>query len=187
MRGWALIDQGRPEEAIEQIRQGLVACQATGTELLRPHFQALLAEALGNARRPEEGLRRLEESLEAAYRNGDASYLAELYRIKGELLLMQATDRGLSRAAAGRKPVFKNGPPAVAQAESCFNQAIRIAQQQKAASCELRAVTSLARLYQKRSKREEARALLTQVYERFSEGFDTMDLREAKLLLDELA
>jgi predicted ATPase len=187
MRGWALIEHGSPEEAIEQIRQGLVACEATATELLRPHFQALLAEALGKARRPEEGLRRLEESLEAACRNGDASYLAELYRIKGELLLMQATDRGLSRTAAGRKPVFKNGPPAVAQAESCFNQSIRIARQQKAKSCELRAVTSLARLYQKQNKNEEARRLLTQVYEKFTEGLDTRDLIEAKSLIEEIS
>ncbi len=186
-RGWALIEQGQQEEAIEQMRQGLAACQATGTELLRPHFLALLAEALGKARQPEEGLRGLEESLEAAYRNGDASYLAELYRIKGELLLMQPPSRGLSQAATGGKAVVEPVPPVVAQAEGCFNQSIKTAQQQKAKSLELRAVMSLARLYQSQGKKKEARHLLTQIYDRFTEGFDTKDLREAKALLDELS
>jgi DNA-binding winged helix-turn-helix (wHTH) protein/predicted ATPase len=184
-RGWALIEQ--QEEAVEQMRQGFAAYQATGTELLRPHFLALLAKASGKARKPEEGLRGLEESLEVAHRNGDASYLAELYRIKGELLLMQPTGRGLSQAATGGKAVVEAEPPAVAQAEACFNQSIKIAQHQKAKSWELRAVTSLARLYQNQNKQEEARGLLAQIYDRFTEGFDTADLREAKALLDELS
>ena len=186
-RGWALIEQGPEEEAIEQMRQGLAACQATGTELLRPHFLALLAEALCKARQPEEGLRGLEESLEAARRSGDASYLAELYRIKGELLLIQPAGRGLSQAATGGNAVEEPVPPSVAQAEGCFNQSIKTAQQQKAKSWELRAVMSLSRLYQSQGKQREARHLLTQIYDKFTEGFDTVDLRGAKALLDELS
>ena len=127
------------------------------------------------------------ESLEVAHRNGDASYLDELYRLKGELLLMQVTDRGVSRAAAAGMAAFGAEPPAFAQAEGCFDQSIRVAQQQKAKSFELRAVISLARLYQNQDKQEEARILLTQIYDRFTEGFDTVDLREAKVLLDELS
>ncbi|HTG72893.1 MAG TPA: AAA family ATPase, partial [Terriglobia bacterium] len=86
-RGWALIEQGQAEEAIEQIRQGLDGHQATGTELLRAHFLGLLAEALRKARRAEEGLRVLEEALTIAHRDSERYYLAELYRLKGELLL----------------------------------------------------------------------------------------------------
>jgi predicted ATPase len=184
--GWALIEQGRQEEAIEQMRQGLAAQRLTGAEVMLPHFLALLAEALGKTRQPEEGLRVLEEALELVHRNGGGNYHAELYRIKGELLLMQAADRGVSRATGG-KTVVKVKPLVVAQAEGCFHQSIKIAQQQKAKSWELRAITSLARLYQNQNRREEARALLAQIYDRFTEGFATADLREAKALLDELS
>jgi predicted ATPase/DNA-binding winged helix-turn-helix (wHTH) protein len=183
-RGWALIDQGRQEEAIEQLRQGLAAQEATGTELERPHFLALLCEGLREAGQVEEGLRVLEQALELAHRNGEGSYVAELYRIKGELLLMQATGRGVSRAARDGKPGFE---ASVAQAEACLNQSIKIAQQKKAKSLELRAAMSLARLYRNRGKQEEARSLLEQIYDGFTEGFDTKDLREAKALLDELS
>jgi predicted ATPase len=186
-RGWALIGQRREEEAIEQMRQGIAVHQATGAEVMRPHFLGLLAEALGQARQAEEGLRVLEEALEAAHRNGDRCYLAELYRIKGELLLMQATNRGVSRAATGGNTVVEAEPPMVAQAEGCFDQSIKIAQRQKAKSLELRAVMSVARLYRKQGKQEEAQGLLTEIYDRFTEGFDTKDLREAKALLDELS
>jgi predicted ATPase len=187
VRGWAIIEQGRPEEAIEQMREGLAALQATNTELVRPHFLALLAEALGNAGQAAEGLRVLEEALAMAHRNGEGYYEAELYRLKGELLHTQSTGRDLSRAATVGKAVVEAGPLAVAHAEGCINQAIKIAQRQKAKSWELRAVTSMARLYQSRNKREEARELLTQIYDSFTEGFDTVDLREAKTLLDELS
>jgi predicted ATPase/DNA-binding winged helix-turn-helix (wHTH) protein len=186
-RGWALIDQGRQDEAIEQLRQGLDAQEATGTELERPHFLALLGEALREAGQVEDGLLVLEEALELAHRNGEGSYVAELYRIKGELLLMQATGRGVSRAATGGKAVFEAEPARVAQAEACVNQSIKIAQPQKAKSLELRAVMSLARLYQNQGKQEEARSLLEQIYDSFTEGFDTKDLIEAKALLDELS
>lgn len=77
--------------------------------------------------------------------------------------------------------------PALAQAEACFNQSLKIAQHQNAKSWELRAAMSLARLYQNQGKQEEARGLLAQIYEKFTEGFETMDLRNAKALLDELS
>jgi len=185
--GWALNEPGRREEAIEQMREGVAAHQATGTEVLLPHFLTLLAEALGKSGQAEEGLRLSEEAEELAGRNGDRCYLAELYRIKGEVLLMQAGGRGLSRAATGGKAVFEAEPPGVAQAEGCFNESIKTAQGQKAKSLELRAVMSLARLNQKQGKREEARSLLAGIYDSFAEGFETVDLREAKTLLDELS
>jgi DNA-binding winged helix-turn-helix (wHTH) protein/predicted ATPase len=186
IRGWTLIEQGRLEEAIEQMRHGLAAHRATGTEVICPHFMALLAEALGKTGQTEEALRVSQEALVMADRNGEAYYLAELYRIKGELILMQARGRGLSRAATTGKVVVEADPTVVALVECCFNQSLNIARQQKAKSWELRAAMSLARLYQEQGGQEEARSLLTQTYDTFSEGFDTVDLREAKALLEEL-
>jgi predicted ATPase len=95
-------------------------------------------------------------------------YEAELHRLNGELLLQQSADNAT-------------------EAESCFQQAISIAQNQSAKSWELRAATSLARFWQSQGKRDEARELLAPVYEWFTEGFDTADLIDAKSLLDELA
>ena len=169
MRGWALLNEGRHAEAIEQMREGLAALQATGTELVRPHFLGLLAEALGKARQPDEGLRVLDEALSVIQRGGEGYYEAELYRLKSELLMIQAA------------------PTALAEAEACLNQSLKIARRQKANSWELRAVMSMARLYQEQGKQEAARTLLTQIHDRFTEGFATTDLREAKALLDELA
>ena len=175
-RGWALIKQGQAEEAIEQISQGLDAYQATGTELLRAHFLGLLAEALGKARRTEEGLRVLEEAIAMVHRNSERYYLAELYRLKGELLLQQTS----TRAVSSRRST-------VSAAENCFNQAIEIAQQQETKSLELRAAMSLAQLYQNQDRQQEAHDALAPVYESFTEGFDTTDLREARALIAELS
>jgi len=175
-RGWALIEQGWEKEAIEQMRQGLAAHQATGANLMCPHFLALLAEALAKIRQPEEGLHVLEEALEIAFRTGERSYEAELYRLKGERLLTQSQNQSDAQAARS-----------LTDAEDCFNQSIRIARLQKAKSLELRAVRSAARLYQHQRKRKRARDILAPVYESFTEGFDTLDLREAKTLLAELA
>jgi DNA-binding winged helix-turn-helix (wHTH) protein/predicted ATPase len=186
-RAWALSKQGRQQEPIEQMRQGIAAHQATGTEVILPHFLALLGEALNKTGQVEEGLCILEEALAVVHRNGECYYLAELYRLKGELLLAQSAGRGGSRAAVGRKAVVEAEPPAFANAERCFSQSIEIAQRQAARSLELRVVMSLARLYQKQGKQQQARGLLAQIYDRFTEGFDTVDLREAKVLLDELA
>jgi predicted ATPase/DNA-binding winged helix-turn-helix (wHTH) protein len=187
MQGWALFKQERHEEAIEQMRQGLAALQETGTELVRPHFLGLLAEAESLANRPEDGLRSLEEALSVAERGGEKYYEAELYRLKGEVLLIRADGRGLSRRATTGKDAAEVEQTAIEQAEACFNQSLKIAQRQKAKSWELRAVMSIARLYQKQSKQEEARTLLARVYSMFTEGFATTDLREAKALLDELS
>jgi DNA-binding winged helix-turn-helix (wHTH) protein/predicted ATPase len=186
-RAWALTKQGRQEEPIEQMREGIAAQQATGTEVVLPHFLALLGEALDKTGQVEEGLCVVERALAVVHRNGECYYQAELYRLKGELLLRQSAGRGVSQAAVGRKTVAEAEPRAFANAERFFCQSIEIAQRQGAKSLELRAVMSLARLYQKQSKQQQARGLLAQIYDRFTEGFDTVDLREAKTLLDELA
>jgi predicted ATPase/DNA-binding winged helix-turn-helix (wHTH) protein len=187
MQGWVMIEAGQQEAAIEQMRQGLAALQAMDTELVRPHFLALLADALDKTRQVEEGLRVLEEALALVHRNGEGYYEAELHRLKGELLLVQSAGRDLSRAATGGQAVVEVERLALANAEGCLNQSIKVAQRQKAKSWELRAVMSLARLYQSQGKHEQAPALLTEIYDKFTEGFDTPDLREAKALLDELS
>jgi predicted ATPase/DNA-binding winged helix-turn-helix (wHTH) protein len=167
VRSWASVEQGQQEEA-EELRRGLAAYEATGTEILRPHHLGLLAEALHIAGQVKEALAVVDEALAGAECNGEHYYDAELYRFKGELLLVET---------AGRST----------KAEECFHQAMRIAQLQKARSLELRAATSLARHYQQQSRLEEARVLLARIYSTFTEGFDTSDMREAKALLSALS
>jgi predicted ATPase len=166
--GWALAQQGQAQEGLEQLHQGLRAFRATGAEILRPYFLALLAEAHGAMGQPAEGLAVLTEALALVETTGERWYEPELYRLKGALLLQQSSDNQ-------------------AEAETCFQHAITIAQSQQAKSWELRAATSLARLWQQQGKRQEAHDLLAPVYNWFTEGFDTADLLEAKALLDVLS
>jgi predicted ATPase len=168
MRGWALAEQGQVAEGMAQIRQCLDTSRATGAELGRSHYLALLAEAHGKVGQAEEGLSALSEALTWVDQSGERFYEAELYRLKGELVLQSGV---WSRES---------------EAEKCFQKAIEIAQKQQAKSLELRAATSLARLWQSQRKRDEARELLEPVYSWFTEGFDTTDLIDAKTLLDEL-
>jgi predicted ATPase len=155
--------------------------------LLRPHFLALLAEALAKTRQTEEGLRLLEEALAAAGHTGERYYQAELYRLKGELLLQQSTRRAFSQAAGAGTVKVEDDPLAFANAERCFDQSIKIAQLQEAKCLELRAVMSMARFYHSQGRRAEALRFLTRIYGKFSEGLDTVDLREAKALLADLS
>lgn len=187
VRGWALLDQGRETEAIEQIRQGIADHAATDTEVMRPHYLALLSQALGKTGQVEEGLHLLDEALAMAQRSREGYYEAELYRLKGELLLLQSAGRGASLAAPAGKAVVEGKSAVVFQAENCFLRALEIAQRQQAKSLELRAGMSMARLYQRQGKTDDARNLLMPIYHSFTEGFDTADLREAKALLDELS
>jgi predicted ATPase/class 3 adenylate cyclase len=167
MRGWALAMQGQGAEGLTQLRQGLDAYRATGTEFQRPHFLSLLAEVHRSLGQPEAGLTALSEALTLVEKTGERYYEAELHRLKGELLLQHAA-------------------PEVSHAEACFQQALDIARRQQAKSLELRAAMSLGRLWQQQGKRQEARALLAGVYHWFTEGFDTADLQEAKGLLEAL-
>jgi class 3 adenylate cyclase/predicted ATPase len=166
-QGWALAMQGQGEAGIAQMRQGLAAFMATGQELSRPPHLVQLAEAVWHTGQVEEGLRLLSEALVAFEATGRGDWLAEAYRLQGELLLRQAT-------------------PDAVQAEACFQQALAIAHRQQAKSWELRAAMSLSRLWQSQSKPQEARLLLAEIYGWFTEGFDTADLQEAKTLLEEL-
>ncbi len=167
LHGWALVAQGQEEAGIAEMRQGLAAELATGSKAYQHYFLGLLAEAYGEGGHPEAGLPVLAEALAVMDDTELRFYEAELYRLKGVLLLSQAV-------------------PDVVQVETCFQRAIEIAQSQSAKSLELRAAISLARLWQVQDKRQDAHDLLAPVYEWFTEGFDTADLKEAKRLLNEL-
>jgi predicted ATPase len=173
LSGWVLAEQGRAAEGIERMQQGLSAHQATGAELWRPHFLALLADAYGKAGQAEAGLKTLAEALAVVERTEERVYEAELYRLKGELTLLQPGREG---DEAGRRD----------EAEACFLQAIAIARRQGARSLELRAVMDLSRLLRQQGKAGDARQMLAETYGWFTEGFDTADLQEAKALLAEL-
>jgi TOMM system kinase/cyclase fusion protein len=167
LRGWTLAHQGHAQEGIEQIAQGLMDYRATGAEVMLPYFLALLADAHGTMGQPEAGLTALTEALTLTDTTGERWYEAELYRLKGELLLQQSASNHT-------------------EAASCFYHAIAIAHHQSAKSWELRAATSLARLWRRQGKPNEARQVLGDVYGWFTEGFDTANLQEAKALLEAL-
>jgi class 3 adenylate cyclase/predicted ATPase len=167
-RGWALALHGQGAAGLAQLHQGMTAVLATGQELGRPFCLVILAEAAGQGGQVDEGLRLLAEALRALEESRRGDLLAEAYRLQGELLLRQAVSEA-------------------AQAEACFQQSLTIAHRQQAKSWELRAATSLARLWQQQGKQTEARELLAPVYSWFTEGFDTADLCDARALLEELA
>jgi adenylate cyclase len=165
--GWAVAAQGQCEAGLASLRQGLTAMDATGSELLRPYYLALLAAVYGDSGQPTAGQAMLDEAWALVDKNGERWYAAELHRLQGALLLQQGT-------------------PAVHQAEQCFQQALHIARTQQARTFALRAATSLCRLWRQQGKRDEARELLAPIYGWFTEGFDTADLQEAKALLEAL-
>jgi class 3 adenylate cyclase/predicted ATPase len=184
LRGWALAEQRQAEEGVTQMHQGLATYQATGAELGRSSFLALLAEAYGKVGQAEGGLSVLAEALAQVDKTGERHYEAELYRLKGTLTLQKFQVSG-SKFQVQESPKSEvRGPES--EAEECFLKAIEIARKQQAKSLELRAVMSLSRLWQTQGKKDEARQLLAEIYGWFTEGFETKDLQEARALLEEL-
>ena len=172
VQGWALAEQGQVEEGIAQMRQSRMS-------VLAP---SVLAEAYGKVGQVEEGLAVLTEALAFVDKTGWRVSEAELYRVKGELVL-QSGVRGPESENSNPQSLTPNPQ---AEAEACFLKAIEIARKQQAKSLELRAVMSLSRLWQNQGKKDEARNTLSEIYNWFTEGFDTKDLQEAKALLEEL-
>lgn len=148
------------------MRDALAVRQAKGTIFLQPYYLTLLAQARADADEISAATELLSEALDRAENTGELWIEAELHRLKGELLLY-CPDR--------------------ADAQACFKQAIDIARAQSAKSWELRAATSLARLWRDQGERQKAHDLLAPVFGWFTEGFDTADLMGAKALLDQLA
>jgi len=167
LRGWALALGGEGAEGIAQMHQGLLVYQPTGAGLHRPYLLSLLAEVDGKTGKTDEGLTMLNDALDTINKTEERYWEAELRRRKGELMLMRQ----------GQK---------VGEAEECFRQALDIARHQRAKSLELRAAMSLSRLWQQQGKQGEAYQLLAGIYGWFTEGFNTADLQEARVLLDEL-
>ena len=165
LRGAALLGQGAVEDAIARIREGAAKWTRLGRTFNLPYGLAFLAEGLARHGDRAVALATLREGLETAAATGEHMWDAELHRLTGTVLLAEnKRDEG----------------------QASLQQAIRIAQAQQAKSLELRAATSLARLWGEQGRRAEARDLLAPVYGWFTEGFDTADLKEAKSLLDEL-
>jgi predicted ATPase len=163
-----MAEQGRHEEGIAQIYEGLAVSRSTGAEVNRPHLLTQLAKACLRADRLDDGLGALTDALAFADEHEIHSSEPETHRVKGECLLKQDDSNA-------------------AEAQGCFERAVEIARRQSAKSPELRATISLARLLAKQEKRDEASAMLADIYNWFTEGFDTADLKEAKALLDELS
>jgi predicted ATPase len=165
LRGEALLAEGQVEEGIVELRRGAASVEMTGA--VAGIWKLSLAEAYAQLGRSEEGLAAIAETLELMQTTGLRVFEAELYRVKGELILLQA-------------------PGAGSTAESAFRQAVASARRQGAKSWELRATMSLARLLEAQGKRDDARSMLSEIYGWFTEGFDTADLKSARALLDEL-
>jgi class 3 adenylate cyclase/predicted ATPase len=166
-QGWALAKREPGGAAVERIRKGLAATQATGARNYLPIFLGLLAEALALAGEAGEGLSVLGEALAAAEVSGAKGQVAELHRLRGDLLrCLPSPDRR--------------------EVEACFRTALAVAREQGTRGFELRAAVSLARLWRDQGKRSEALDLLAPIYGWFTEGFDTPDLKKAKVLLDVL-
>jgi predicted ATPase len=175
VQGVALAAQGHHEAGLAQMRQAMAAIQAAGQEAGRLLAVAVLAEQYGLAGQVEAGLHVLSEALASLKPQEPRLWEPELHRVRGTLLLQ-----------AGGVTLDVRCQATEAEAETCFQQALALAQRQGARAFELRAATGLSRLWQRQGKHAEARALLAPLYGWFTEGFDTADLRAAKALLDEL-
>jgi predicted ATPase len=163
-RGWVLAVRGQSKAGIAQMSQALTAQRDVGWGV-DPSALAQLAEAYGQSGQVEAGLRLLAEARAAVEQTGAQFWEAEVQRLTGELLLRQAV-------------------PDEEQAETCFQQALDVARRQQARSLELRAAMSLSRLWQRQGKRTAAYDLLAPLYNWFTEGFDTPDLQDARVLLE---
>jgi predicted ATPase len=172
IRDWARIDPEGEDEAvlrsIDEFQESLVQLAAGGTQVCGPQIFGYLADAYCERGREADGLTAVDTAIGLSKRTRQHYWDAELYRVKGKLLLQQQGE-------------------AHGEAEELFRRALHLARSQKARSLELRAAMSLCRLWRERGATDEARELLAPIYGSFTEGFGTADLREGRRLLDELA
>jgi predicted ATPase len=160
------VEEGDFDAGIETMLEGMRTFRSVGTTLTYDYFCCVLAEAFLEAGRAEEGMVVLSESIPRSAAQEQRFCEPEMHRLRGELLLVTGVTH---------------------DAEKAMREAIVIARGQESKSWELRATTSLARLLEKRGKRDEARTMLAEIYYWFTEGFDTADLKDAKALLAELS
>ena len=173
LRGWALVEQGHTKEGLAQSREGIAMAEAGETILLRPYYLGLLAAGYAKQGDSAQGLRLLDEALELLKQTGEAWWEAELYRTKGMLLLQAGSSEGKTQQAG--------------HVEECLMRARTLARRQQAKALELRADIDLGRLWHTQGKKDMARTTLAEVYERFTEGLDTRDLKDARALLHVLS
>jgi predicted ATPase len=162
--GRSLVGQGNHDAGIVRMREAMTSLLEAGGELIYNYALSLLAESYRAAGEPGPGLAAVAEALEGTESSGQRMHEAELWRLRGELLLLEEGE-------------------AEAEAARCFHRALQVAQEQQARSWELRAATSLARLLSTQNRSEEAKSQLAPVLSGFPEGFDTADLKEATTLL----
>ena len=175
LKGWALAEQGQIKEGISQLHEGLIAFQATGTKVLVPQWMVVLAELYEKLGQVEKALSVLAEAhILSEKNNGERYFIAEMLRLKGQLLIRGKKDKIQETSDFD-------------EAVTYFLQAIKWAQQQDAKSLELRAAMSLSRIWQSQGKQSDAFELLSKIYGWFEEGFGTPDLIAAKVLLEELS
>jgi predicted ATPase len=167
LRGRARVESGEGEAGIAEMQQAMGELAAIGSGIGAPAILWALADTLRRVGRHDEALGALALGVAQADQKGEHFYDAELQRLRAETLLDMDGN-------------------AVEEAEALFGQSLEIARRQEAKSFELRAATSLARVWQRQGKREAARALLAPLYAWFTEGFDTRDLQDAKTLLEDL-
>jgi class 3 adenylate cyclase/predicted ATPase len=171
LRGWALTACNQVEEGIAQMLQALAGYEQTGAGILRPYYLALIADVYGRIGKETEAFQRLDEAEATLKANDERWWEAELYRLKGELMLKQPASPG---SQSDRESI----------AEAYFDNALRVASNQGAKSLELRAATSLGRLWTKQGKILEAKRILGETRGWFNEGFDLPDLKAAKAFLE---
>jgi predicted ATPase len=167
-RGCALAMTGKAADALHMINTGMTALRSTGATMFSPLYLSYLARACVELGKFDDASHWISEARVAMQTSKESWWEAEIDRIEGELAL-------------------KSPEPDVTKAQAYFERALTIARQQQAKSWELRAATSMARLWRDQGKPQQARELLAPVYGWFTEGFDTLDLKQAKALLDELA
>jgi predicted ATPase len=166
-RGWLLGQTGSASDAVQMTTAGITAWRSTGATLFLPSWSLYLAAARAELGQLDDAWRCIGEARSTIETTKERWFEAEVNRIAGEIAL-------------------KSPEPDMAKTEGYFGRSLAAARKQQAKSWELRAATSMARLWRDQGKRDEARDLLAPVYGWFTEGFDTLDLKEAKALLEEL-
>jgi class 3 adenylate cyclase/predicted ATPase len=167
-RGWLFALTGNASGAVRAITSGITSLRSTGATLYEPRHLWPLALAYAELGQPDEARRCIDDAIDKVERSKEKWCEAEVHRIAGEIAL-------------------KSPAPDTEKAEKYFDRALAVARQQQAKSWELRAAMSMARLWHDKGRQQQARELLTPVHGWFTEGFDTLDLKDAKALLDELA
>jgi len=197
LSGWIGVQQGQGEKALTELRRGIAAWEATGAEVSRTFFLALLGQAYGKLGHIEDGIKTVNEGLTMVERYEERYCVVELWRLKGELSLQsgvrspesqEENQKAKGKSQESKIPNTQHPTPSTqSEAEACFHQALSIAHHQQARTFGLRAAISFARLLKMQGKNAQARQLLTGVSEWFTEGFATADLQRARAMIAQLS